>query len=90
MKRLVAYSSVSHMGFVTAGLFTFNQQGIEGSVLQMVNHGVLTGALFMMVGFFYDRTHTRMIKDYGGMGQACRWRPPSSVCSYSAAWVCPG
>ena len=69
MKRLVAYSSVSHMGFVTAGLFTFNQQGIEGSVLQMVNHGVLTGALFMMVGFFYDRTHTRLIKDYGGMAR---------------------
>jgi len=69
MKRLVAYSSVSHMGFVTAGLFTFNQQGIEGSVLQMVNHGVLTGALFMMVGFFYDRTHTRLIADYGGMAK---------------------
>jgi NADH-quinone oxidoreductase subunit M len=69
MKRLVAYSSVSHMGFVTAGLFTFNQQGIEGSVLQMVSHGVLTGALFMMVGFFYDRTHTRMISDYGGMAK---------------------
>ncbi len=69
MKRLVAYSSVSHMGFITAGLFAFNQQGIEGSVLQMVNHGVLTGALFMMVGFFYDRTHTRLIKDYGGMAK---------------------
>jgi NADH-quinone oxidoreductase subunit M len=69
MKRLVAYSSVSHMGFVTAGLFTFNLQGIEGSVLQMVNHGILTGALFMMVGFFYDRTHTRLIKDYGGMAR---------------------
>ncbi len=69
MKRLVAYSSVSHMGFVTAGLFTFNQQGIEGSVLQMISHGILTGALFMMVGFFYDRTHTRLIKDYGGMAK---------------------
>ncbi len=69
MKRLVAYSSVSHMGFVTAGLFVFNQQGIEGSILQMVSHGILTGALFMMVGFFYDRTHTRMIADYGGMAQ---------------------
>jgi len=67
LKRLVAYSSVSHMGFVTAGLFAFNQQGIEGSVLQMVNHGVLTGALFLMVGYFYDRMHTRMIKDYGGL-----------------------
>ncbi len=69
MKRLVAYSSVSHMGFVTIGLFTFNQQGIEGSVLQMINHGVLTGALFMMVGFFYDRTHTRLIADYGGLAK---------------------
>jgi NADH-quinone oxidoreductase subunit M len=69
MKRLVAYSSVSHMGFVTAGLFVFNQQGIEGSVLQMVSHGILTGALFMMVGFFYDRTHTRLIADYGGMAK---------------------
>jgi len=69
MKKLVAYSSVSHMGFVTAGLFTFNQQGIEGSVLQMVNHGILTGALFQMVGFFYERTHTREIKDYGGMAR---------------------
>jgi NADH-quinone oxidoreductase subunit M len=57
------------MGFVTAGLFVFNQQGIEGSVLQMVNHGVLTGALFTMVGFFYDRTHTRLIADYGGMAK---------------------
>jgi len=69
MKRLVAYSSVSHMGFITAGLFTFNQQGIEGAILQMVSHGVLTGALFMMVGFFYDRTHTRLIKDYSGMAR---------------------
>jgi NADH-quinone oxidoreductase subunit M len=69
MKRLVAYSSVSHMGFITAGLFTFNQQGVEGSILQMVSHGILTGALFMMVGFFYDRTHTRLIKDYGGMAK---------------------
>ncbi len=69
MKKLVAYSSVSHMGFVTAGLFAFNQQGVEGSVLQMVNHGILTGALFQMVGFFYERTHTREIKDYGGMAR---------------------
>jgi len=54
---------------VPAGLFVFNQQGIEGSVLQMVNHGILTGALFTMVGFFYDRTHTRLISDYGGMAK---------------------
>jgi proton-translocating NADH-quinone oxidoreductase, chain M len=69
MKKLVAYSSVSHMGFITAGLFAFNAQGVEGSVLQMVNHGILTGALFQMVGFFYERTHTREIKDYGGMAR---------------------
>jgi NADH-quinone oxidoreductase subunit M len=69
MKRLVAYSSVSHMGFVTLGLFTFTMQGVQGSILQMINHGILTGALFMMVGFFYDRTHTRLIKDYGGMAK---------------------
>jgi NADH-quinone oxidoreductase subunit M len=69
MKKLVAYSSVSHMGFITAGLFAFNLQGIEGAVIQMVNHGILTGALFQMVGFFYERTHTRLIKDYGGMAQ---------------------
>lgn len=69
MKRLVAYSSVSHMGFVTIGLFAFNLQGVEGSVLQMVNHGILTGALFQMVGFFYERSHTREIKDYGGVAR---------------------
>ncbi len=69
MKRLVAYSSVSHMGFVTLGLFTFTVQGVQGAILQMVSHGILTGALFMMVGFFYDRTHTRLIKDYGGMAR---------------------
>jgi NADH-quinone oxidoreductase subunit M len=69
MKRLVAYSSVSHMGFVTLGLFTFNLQGVQGSIIQMVSHGILTGALFMMVGFFYDRTHTRLIKDYGGLAK---------------------
>ena len=69
MKKLVAYSSVSHMGFVTAGLFAFNLQGVTGSVIQMINHGILTGALFQMVGFFYERSHTRLIKDYGGVAQ---------------------
>jgi NADH-quinone oxidoreductase subunit M len=69
MKRLVAYSSVSHMGFVTLGLFTFTAQGVQGSILQMISHGILTGALFMIVGFFYDRTHTRLIKDYGGLAR---------------------
>ena len=69
LKRLVAYSSVSHMGFVTLGIFSFNQEGIEGAILQMVTHGVTTGALFLMVGQLYDRTHSRSIADYGGLYQ---------------------
>lgn len=67
LKRLVAYSSVSHMGFVTLGLFALNQQGLEGSILQMVNHGLVTGALFLAIGMLYDRTHTREIAAYGGV-----------------------
>tara|TARA_B100001750_G_scaffold243818_1_gene259845 strand:- start:1113 stop:1868 length:756 start_codon:yes stop_codon:yes gene_type:complete len=69
MKRLIAYSSVSHMGFVTLGLFTLNQNGIEGGILQMINHGVITGALFLCVGMIYERTHSRMINDYGGLSK---------------------
>lgn len=69
LKRLIAYSSISHMGFVTLGIFVFNQQGIEGAVLQMFNHGITTGALFLAVGVLYDRTHKRMIADYGGLHQ---------------------
>ena len=67
IKRLVAYSSISHMGFVTLGIFVFNQEGIEGAVLQMFNHGITTGAMFLAIGFLYDRTHKRMIEDYGGI-----------------------
>ncbi len=66
-KKLIAYSSVSHMGFVTLGLFALNSQGVEGGLLQMINHGVSTGALFLAVGVIYERTHTRMIADYGGI-----------------------
>ena len=66
MKRLIAYSSVSHMGFVTLGLFALNTQGMEGGILQMINHGIVTGALFLMIGIIYERTHTRLIADYGG------------------------
>ena len=69
MKRLIAYSSVSHMGFVTLGLFTLNQIGIEGGILQMINHGVITGALFICIGMIYERTNTRMIEDYGGLSK---------------------
>ncbi|MGD8325993.1 MAG: NADH-quinone oxidoreductase subunit M [Sphingomonadales bacterium] len=67
MKKLIAYSSVAHMGFVTLGLFTFNQQGIEGATYQMLSHGVVSGALFLCVGVVYDRMHTRMIDRYGGL-----------------------
>jgi NADH-quinone oxidoreductase subunit M len=67
LKRLIAYSSVSHMGFVTLGIFALNIQGMEGGILQMVNHGIITGALFLSVGVIYDRTHTRQIADYGGV-----------------------
>jgi len=67
LKRLIAYSSVSHMGFITLGLYVLNTQGIEGGILQMINHGVVTGALFLLIGMVYERTHTRMIADYGGL-----------------------
>ena len=67
LKKLIAYSSVSHMGFVTLGLFTFNANGLNGAVLQMFNHGITTGALFLFVGLIYERTHTRRIADYGGL-----------------------
>jgi NADH-quinone oxidoreductase subunit M len=67
LKRLIAYSSVSHMGFVTLGIFALNIQGLEGGILQMINHGIITGALFLSVGVIYDRTHSRQISDYGGL-----------------------
>jgi len=67
MKKLIAYSSVAHMGFVTLGLFTFNQQGMEGGIFQMLSHGIISGALFLCVGVIYDRMHTRLIDRYGGL-----------------------
>ena len=67
LKKLIAYSSVSHMGFVTLGIFVFNSQGIQGAVLQMFNHGVTAAALFISVGQLYDRTHSRSISHYGGL-----------------------
>ena len=67
MKKLIAYSSISHMGFVTLGIFLFNQIGMEGAVIQMVSHGFVSGALFFCVGVLYDRMHSRSIADYGGV-----------------------
>ena len=69
VKRLIAFSSVSHMGFVTLGIFTLNRNGVEGAVLQMINHGIISAALFLCVGMIYERTHTREIKDYGGVAK---------------------
>src|SRR6056297_2735749 len=69
VKKLVAYSSVSHLGFVVLGLFAFNTIAVQGALIQMINHGLSTGALFLIVGMIYDRTHTRKIEDYGGIAK---------------------
>jgi NADH-quinone oxidoreductase subunit M len=67
MKKLIAYSSVAHMGYVTMGIFAANQQGIDGAIFQMISHGFISGALFLCVGVVYDRIHSREIADYGGL-----------------------
>ena len=67
MKKLIAYSSVAHMGFVTLGIFTFTKQGIDGGIYQMISHGLISAALFLSVGVLYDRTHSRLISSYGGV-----------------------
>ena len=69
MKKLVAYSSIAHMGFVTLGFFIFNPMGIEGGIVQMISHGFVSGAMFFSIGVLYDRMHTRQIVDYGGVVQ---------------------
>jgi NADH-quinone oxidoreductase subunit M len=73
VKRLVAYSSVSHMGFVVLGLFSFTEQGMQGALYQMLSHGVSTGALFLFVGMIYERRHTRLISDFGGLARPMPW-----------------
>jgi NADH-quinone oxidoreductase subunit M len=67
VKKLIAYSSVAHMGFVTMGIFALNQQGLDGAIFQMLSHGLVSAALFLCVGIVYDRMHTREIKAYGGL-----------------------
>jgi NADH-quinone oxidoreductase subunit M len=67
MKKLIAYSSVAHMGFVTVGIFTLTKQGLEGSIIQMISHGLISAALFLCVGVVYDRVHSRLISSYGGL-----------------------
>jgi NADH-quinone oxidoreductase subunit M len=73
MKKLVAYSSVSHLGFVVLGIFSFTQQGLDGAVYQMLNHGVSTGALFVLVGYLYERRHSLAIADFGGVSKPAPW-----------------
>ena len=73
LKKLVAYSSVSHMGFILLGLFAMNRNGISGAILQMINHGISTGALFLLVGVIYDRRHSRMLDDFGGLAKVMPW-----------------
>jgi NADH-quinone oxidoreductase subunit M len=73
MKKLVAYSSVSHLGFVVLGIFSFTQMGLDGAVYQMLNHGISTGALFVLVGFMYERRHSLAISDYGGVATVAPW-----------------
>ncbi|HXF63862.1 MAG TPA: NADH-quinone oxidoreductase subunit M, partial [Caldilineaceae bacterium] len=77
VKSLVAYSSVAHLGYVMLGIVAFNQQGISGAVLQMINHGLSTGALFLMVGMLYERRHTRMLDDFGGL-----WKSVPVFCGF--------
>jgi len=84
LKKLIAYSSISHMGFVTLGIFVFNRQGIQGAILQMFNHGITTGALFLAVGQLYDRTHSRWISDYGGLHKTMP-RFVALLCLFSVA-----
>ena len=69
LKKLVAYSSVSHLGFVMLGIFTLTPEGVQGAILQMINHGLSTGALLLIVGMIYERRHTRLIADYGGLAR---------------------
>ena len=90
LKKLVAYSSVSHMGFVTLGIFVFQQQGMQGAVLQMVNHGIITGALFLCVGVIYERTHDRTHRQDGrARRRAPRCTRRCSASSCSPASACP-
>ena len=73
IKKLIAYSSVSHLGFITLGIFMMTETGWNGAYLQMINHGISTGALFLLVGFLYDQTHSRDIEAYGGLAKILPW-----------------
>jgi NADH-quinone oxidoreductase subunit M len=90
LKRLVAYSSVSHLGFVVLGVFAFTTQGFTGGVLQMVNHGLSTGALFLLVGMVYERTHTRRLDEMGGLASVTPWLAGAFLFTAFASAGLPG
>ncbi|KOR31769.1 NADH dehydrogenase [Achromatium sp. WMS3] len=90
IKRLVAYSSVSHLGFVMLGLFALNTQGITGAILQMINHGISTSALFLLIGILYEQTHTRDIKVYGGLWRLTPWLGTITLISVLSSMGLPG
>ena len=90
MKKLIAYSSIAHMGFVTAGLFAFNVQAVEGAIVQMISHGLISGALFICVGIVYDRVHSREIARYGGLSKIMPWYAASFLFFTMASVGLPG
>ena len=90
MKKLVAYSSVAHLGFVVLGLFAFDQMAWEGALIQMVNHGLSTGALFLLVGMIYDRRHTKEFDQLGGLAKVMPWFATFLVISALASVGLPG
>ena len=90
LKKLVAYSSVSHMGFILLGLFAMNRNGVSGAILQMINHGVSTGALFLLVGVIYDRRHSRMLDDFGGLAKVMPWYATAFVIITMSSIGLPG
>src|SRR6201997_2069107 len=89
MKKLVAYSSVSHLGFCTLGIFVVNQAGLAGSVLQQINHGISTGALFLIVGVLYERRHTREISEYGGISNIMPWYAAGTLIMFLSSMGLP-
>ena len=90
LKKMIAYSSVSHMGFVTLGIFIFNGEGVEGALLQMINHGITTGALFLLIGMVYDRTHSRLLADCGGISRPMPFYAAMLVLFSFASFGMPG
>ena len=90
IKRLIAYSSVSHMGLIVLGIFAFSAESMDGAVLQMVNHGLSTGMLFLVFGMLYERTHTREIADLGGIVQVTPWLAGAYVVAMLSSIGLPG